>query len=512
MLSSLLFPHSTPSRPALIGPPDSATLYSTPPPRSADHALPRPLRRRPGTRPAHAAPDAPRLARAPLPLPRRDGADGARAARQLAGAVPHPPDPVPHRHPAGRDLPHRRLLALRLVAAVAPRVGPRRHLPPVRHHRSPRLLRRALHPPRGDGPPAAHHPGALPAVVAQHRRPAAHAAQAAPARRRHRGGADHRRGRGQPDARGQGGRLRRCRLHPQARQAHRQAAREARRGGPVKEYLRLLKEIVDRGEWKEQRAVLASTGKKPRAKALFGMQARFDLAEGFPLVTTKFVSFKGVAEELAWFLSGSTSNNDLLARGVKIWNEWADPETGDLGPIYGKQWRKWDIPGGGTWDQVAHLVANIRARIADPEASCGRRLILTAWNPPEMPRTKGPSACHSFVQFDVTRDRLSCQLYQRSADMFLGVPYNIASYALLTHLLAHVTGLRPGCFVHTFGDAHIYENHLEQVATQLAREPLPLPRLEVGAHVKEIDDYQSSKDVALSGYQYHPALRGEVAV
>jgi thymidylate synthase len=280
----------------------------------------------------------------------------------------------------------------------------------------------------------------------------------------------------------------------------------------VKQYLALLREIVEHGAWKEQRAVLASTGKKPRTRALFGMQARYDLADGFPLVTTKFVSFRAVAEELAWFLTGSTNNNDLLARGVKIWNEWADPATGDLGPIYGAQWRRWATADGGTWDQIARLVDGIRERIADPEASCGRRLILTAWNPPEMPRTKGPSACHTLVQFDVTGNRLSCQLYQRSADMFLGVPYNIASYALLTHLLAHVTGLQAGHFVHTFGDAHIYENHLEQVATQLAREPLPLPRLEIGAHVRGIDDFKSAKDVALVGYQHHPALRGEVAV
>ncbi len=280
----------------------------------------------------------------------------------------------------------------------------------------------------------------------------------------------------------------------------------------MEQYLDLLRTIRKHGVWKKQRAYLASNGERPLAQSVFGMQARFDLAAGFPLVTTKKVSFRGIAEELAWFLTGSTNNNDLLARGVKIWDEWADPATGELGPIYGQQWRKWRCVEGGTWDQIAHLVANIRTRVADPEASCGRRLILTAWNPPEMPRTRGPSACHTLAQLDVTEDRLSCQLYQRSADMFLGVPYNIASYALLTFLLARVTGLRPGHFVHTFGDAHIYANHVEQVDEQLTRRPHPLPTLSIDPAIREIDDFTSAKQLTLTGYTSHPALKGEVAI
>src|SRR5262245_47676610 len=203
----------------------------------------------------------------------------------------------------------------------------------------------------------------------------------------------------------------------------------------MRQYLDLLRQILDRGRWKQQRAVLASTGQKPRTLALFGLQARYDLNDGFPLVTTKRVPFRHVVEELLWFLSGSTSNRDLEARGVTIWREWADPETGELGPIYGQQWRRWEYPGG-TFDQIDHLVRAIRAVKADPEHPAGRRPILPAWTPPEMGRTRGPSACHTLSQFDVTDGRLSCHLYQRSADMFLGVPFNIASYALLTHLFA----------------------------------------------------------------------------
>ena len=276
----------------------------------------------------------------------------------------------------------------------------------------------------------------------------------------------------------------------------------------MEQYLGLLREIRQRGKWKKQRAVLASTGEQPLAQSLFGMQTRFDLAAGFPLVTTKKVRFEAVADELAWFLSGSTNNNDLMKRGVSIWKQWADPITGDLGPIYGHAWKSWN----GYWDQIAHLVANIRERVAVPEAGCGRRLILTAWNPPEMPLTRGPSACHTMAQFDVTEDRLSCQLYQRSADMFLGVPYNIASYALLTHLLARITGLKVGEFIHTFGDAHIYANHVAQVDEQLTRTPLPLPTLELDPAIREIDDFTSSAQARVVGYTSHPALRGEVAV
>jgi thymidylate synthase len=280
-------------------------------------------------------------------------------------------------------------------------------------------------------------------------------------------------------------------------------------------YLKQLREIRQRGVWKQQRAVLAS-GVRPRILSLFGMQARYDLQAGFPLVTTKRVPFKMVAEELIWFLSGSTNNKDLQARGCTIWDEWADPETGELGPIYGQQWRRWRYctPEGETreWDQIRTLVNQLHERIRDPEASCGRRLILTAWNPPEMPRTRGPSACHTLVQFDVTEDRLSCQFYQRSADMFLGVPFNLASYALLTHLLARTVGLRVGELIHTMGDAHIYENHLEQVDEQLRREPRPLPHLWLDPAVTDVDEFTSSAQARIEGYDPHPRLNGEVAV
>jgi thymidylate synthase len=277
-------------------------------------------------------------------------------------------------------------------------------------------------------------------------------------------------------------------------------------------YLRQLREIREKGHIKQQRATLQS-GVRPRVRAIFGMQARYDLRAGFPIVTTKRVPFKLVAEELAWFLSGSTDNNALRARGCTIWDEWADPVTGDLGPIYGAQWRRWRYDGDKTWDQVRHLVNGIKERVRDPEASIGRRLILTAWNPPEMPKTRGPSACHTLAQFDVTEDRLSCQLYQRSADMFLGVPFNIACYALLTHLLAQTTGLKVGEFIHTMGDAHIYENHYPQVDEQLSREPRPLPGLAIDPAIRDIDDFKGSSQVRLIGYEPHPRLGpAEVAV
>jgi thymidylate synthase len=261
--------------------------------------------------------------------------------------------------------------------------------------------------------------------------------------------------------------------------------------------------------------VLAS-GVRPRILSIFGMQARYDLRSGFPIVTTKRVPFKMVTEELIWFLSGSTNNNDLRERGCSIWDEWADPNTGELGPIYGQQWRRWryTTPEGqpGEWDQIRTLVNHLKQRVADPTASCGRRLILSAWNPPEMPLTRGPSACHTLAQFDVTDDRLSCQLYQRSADMFLGVPFNLASYALLTHVLAQTVGLRVGELIHTMGDAHIYENHLPQVDEQLARTPRPLPTLWIDPEIRDIDQFTSSSQVKLIGYDPWPTLKGEVAI
>ncbi|MFQ3593624.1 MAG: thymidylate synthase [Gemmataceae bacterium] len=280
-------------------------------------------------------------------------------------------------------------------------------------------------------------------------------------------------------------------------------------------YLKQLREILERGVWKEQRAVLAS-GVRPRVLSLFGMQARYDLRAGFPIVTTKRVPFRLVAEELLWFLSGSTNNNDLRRRGCTIWDEWADPQTGELGPIYGQQWRRWryTTPEGepAQWDQMRTLVNQLRQRIADPTAACGRRLLLTAWNPPEMPLTRGPSACHTLAQWDVTEDRLSCQFYQRSADMFLGVPFNLASYALLTHVLAQTVGLRVGELIHTMGDAHIYENHLPQVEEQLTRTPRALPTLWIDPAIKDIDTFCSSRQVQLLGYDPWPTLKGEVAI
>jgi thymidylate synthase len=279
----------------------------------------------------------------------------------------------------------------------------------------------------------------------------------------------------------------------------------------MQQYLHLLRKILDEGRWKHQRAKLAGSSASLRTKALFGLQARYDLNAGFPLVTTKRVPFRLIREELLWFLSGSTNNRDLNARGVTIWDEWADPETGELGPIYGQQWRRWQRVGGGTWDQVGELVKNLRALIADPEHPSGRRLLLTALNPPEVAQMRGPSACHTLAQFDVTEGLLSCQFYQRSADMFLGVPFNIACYALLTHLMAKVVGLGVGELIHTFGDAHIYENHLEQVREQLSREPKPLPRLVLDDSITDVDGIRSEQ-IRLEGYESHPPLKGEVAV
>lgn len=278
----------------------------------------------------------------------------------------------------------------------------------------------------------------------------------------------------------------------------------------MQQYLDLLRQILELGRWKQQRATLRSTGTKPRTLALFGLQSRYDLRQGFPLVTTKRVRFDLIREELLWFLSGSTNNNDLRARGVTIWDEWADPNTGELGGIYGAQWRRWKQVDGGKFDQIAWLVERIRDVVADPEHWSARRLILTAWNPPEMPHKTGPSGCHTMAQFDVTEGRLSCHLYQRSADMFLGVPFNIASYALLTRLLASATGLGVGDLVHSFGDAHVYENHLDQVRQQLTREPHPLPQLLLES-IHKIDGIRSEQ-IRLEGYRHHPGLRGEVTV
>jgi thymidylate synthase len=277
----------------------------------------------------------------------------------------------------------------------------------------------------------------------------------------------------------------------------------------MQQYLDLLREIRTSGTRKAQRAALRSDGRRPDVLGVFGRQVRFDLNAGFPLVTTKRMPWSAIVHELLWFLTGDTNTRYLRERKVTIWDEWADAD-GNLGPVYGKQWRHWQGPQGEV-DQVANLVAGIRKVIANPHASEARRLLLTAWNPADMPDPKVPTGCHTLVQFNVTDGRLSSQLYQRSADMFLGVPFNIASYALLTHMLAKLTGLGVGEYVHTFGDAHIYDNHFEAVDEQLKREPFPLPRLEIAGEITDIDHLRAEQ-FKLVGYQSHGRLPGEVAV
>ncbi len=277
----------------------------------------------------------------------------------------------------------------------------------------------------------------------------------------------------------------------------------------MRPYLELLRHVLDRGVRKPTRAKLASTGRNVDALSVFGYQMRFDLAAGFPAVTTKKLAWAPVVHELIWFLRGSTNIGYLRDNKVSIWDEWAD-DDGELGPVYGKQWRSWSAPDGNTVDQIATLLRGIREVRDDPTAGVGRRLIVSAWNPADVPRMALPP-CHTLFQFSLTEGRLSCQLYQRSADLFLGVPFNIASYALLTQLVAHVTGTLPGEFVHTFGDAHVYENHLEQVREQLRREPLPLPRLELDPGITSLDTLRADQ-IRLVNYRSHPPLRGEVAV
>jgi thymidylate synthase len=277
----------------------------------------------------------------------------------------------------------------------------------------------------------------------------------------------------------------------------------------MRPYLDLLRHVREHGNWKPTRAVLPSTGRKVSALSVFGCQARYDLATGFPAVTTKKLAFGPVVHELIWFLRGSTNIAYLKEHNVRIWDEWAD-EEGELGPVYGKQWRSWTAPDGRVIDQIANLLRGIEAVKADPSASVGRRLIVSAWNPADVDQMALPP-CHTLFQFSLTEGRLSCQLYQRSADLFLGVPFNIASYSLLVHLVAQVTGLQVGEFIHTFGDAHIYENHLEQVDEQLRRTLYPLPKLEIDPSIKDLDKVRFDQ-VRLIGYQSHPILRGEVAV
>ena len=277
----------------------------------------------------------------------------------------------------------------------------------------------------------------------------------------------------------------------------------------MKTYLDLLAQVRRSGARVPTRARLRSSGNHVDTLSIFGAQVRFDLRVGFPAVTTKRLAFDAVAHELIWFLKGSTNIAYLNDNHVRIWDEWAD-ERGELGPVYGRQWRSWAAPDGRMIDQIAGVVAGIRAVKADPTASVGRRLIVSAWNPADVPAMALPP-CHLLFQFRVLGDRLSCQLYQRSADLFLGVPFNIASYALLTHLVAQVTGLEVGDFVHTFGDAHIYTNHLDQVDEQLGREPLALPSLWIDPTLTSLDDLRRDQ-IKLIGYRHHPAIRGEVAV
>ena len=269
------------------------------------------------------------------------------------------------------------------------------------------------------------------------------------------------------------------------------------------QYLSLLKTIRSNGQFRASRSKLRD-GSQPQTQGIFGAQMRFDLTAGFPLVTTKKLTTNGFVTELLWFLRGDTNLRFLHEHKVTIWDEWAD-DDGDLGPIYGAQWRRWATADGGSVDQIAGLIAGLKA---DP---FGRRHVLSAWNVGELKKMKLPP-CHLLSQFYVSDDRrLSCQLYQRSADMFLGVPWNIASYALLTHLIAQVVGLEVGDFVHTFGDAHIYENHFAAVDEQLSRAPHPLPTLALDRAVTDIDAF-AHRHITFHDYTHHPALKGEVAV
>jgi thymidylate synthase len=269
----------------------------------------------------------------------------------------------------------------------------------------------------------------------------------------------------------------------------------------MQQYLQLVKHIMDTGTDKSDRT---GTG----TRSVFGYQMRFDLAEGFPLVTTKKCHVKSIIHELLWFLKGDTNIAYLKENGVRIWDEWAD-ENGDLGPVYGKQWRSWAGADGKVVDQVSELIHQLKT---NPDS---RRLIISAWNVADLPDMK-LMPCHCLFQFytavgDNGKRKLSCQLYQRSADVFLGVPFNIASYALLTLMIAQVCGMEPGEFVHSFGDVHLYNNHFEQATLQLGRKPFPLPQLKLNPAIKDIFNFQFA-DFELENYQYHPAIKAPVAV
>jgi thymidylate synthase len=264
----------------------------------------------------------------------------------------------------------------------------------------------------------------------------------------------------------------------------------------MKQYHELMRHVLERGARKDDRT---GTG----TLSVFGWQMRFDLADGFPLVTTKRLHTKSIFHELLWFLSGDTNVRYLRENGVSIWDEWAD-DRGELGPVYGHQWRHWKTPDGPDIDQLADVVERIRR---DPDS---RRLLVSAWNVADLPRM-ALAPCHAFFQFYVSQGRLSCQMYQRSADIFLGVPFNIASYALLVHMVAQQTDLQPGDFVWTGGDCHLYLNHLDQAREQLGREPYPLPRLALLRRPASLFEYRID-DFAIEGYQAHPHIKAPVAV
>jgi thymidylate synthase len=264
----------------------------------------------------------------------------------------------------------------------------------------------------------------------------------------------------------------------------------------MKQYLDLMRHVLDHGVKKEDRT---GTG----TLSVFGHQMRFDLSKGFPLITTKKCHLKSIIHELLWFLKGDTNIQYLKENGVGIWDEWADAD-GNLGPVYGYQWRSWPAADGRHIDQISNIIERIKNNPDD------RRLIVSAWNVGEIGKMALPP-CHAFFQFYVADGKLSCQLYQRSADIFLGVPFNIASYALLTLMVAQVTGLKPGEFIHTFGDAHLYSNHFEQAKLQLSRDPKPLPEMHLNPHVKSIFDFKF-EDFELVGYEAHPHIKAPVAV
>lgn len=264
----------------------------------------------------------------------------------------------------------------------------------------------------------------------------------------------------------------------------------------MRTYLDLIQHIIDHGVKKEDRT---GTG----TISVFGYQMRYDLNEGFPLVTTKKTHMKSIVHELLWFLKGETNVQYLQENGVRIWNEWAD-EEGNLGPVYGKQWRTWASTSGEVIDQIRDAIQMIQ------ENPNSRRIIVSAWNVGEL-KEMALMPCHAFFQFYVADGHLSCQLYQRSADVFLGVPFNIASYALLTHMMAQICGLKAGEFVHTLGDAHLYLNHLEQAKLQLEREPYPLPKLKLNKNINDIDDF-TYEDIEILDYQHHPHISAPISV